>query len=801
MSGKIKRVASSIIALAMMADVTFPSAQTIITATEADPVSAVIEDEQQDLTETVSNETSDGDYLRGDVDLDGKVTQVDATIILRESLLESTGSNSILEELITEEGKKKFPENYIEMSHRNGDVDSSDGGSKFVQTDATFILRALLESNISGESFISDSTWNRNIENIKEENDMASMNALVHIKDDNGNVNDIYPATKIENVEGLQTALNSKANTSDVTSGLAGKVDKETGKGLSTNDYTTTEKNKLAGIETGANKTTVDSELSATSTNPLQNKTIKAALDEQNSSLVSGLATKADASTVTALTSRVSQAETDIDTQTARIDNIVALPSGSTQGDAELMDIRVKADGSTASSAGEAVREQIDELKNDIYDFDSSQLDVMGAYVKQNIIDDELKHGYYNRNSNTVMASNDHYYVKPIRIKSGVRYYCYHVYGYFCTIIYNDGTKATITEQTWAAVDYGFTASKDGYMYISVHSTYKGQAMFLENATSAPSEYYEGYKYFELPKLSIPALDTISQRITNARLTYTITVNPSVTPDGQSVFNTIKSAVEATQDPSKWVYGKDVSIEIYPGEYDILEELGGTTWLNSITHDDGERQGLFLPNKVSLKGIGNVVFKFLLPNDATYVQSQCTSCINLGYSNDIENITFIAKNCRYTCHDEANGGNRYIKRFVKNCRFIHLGNQEGMWPYPMAMGGGSSGGSSYDWINCQFITNYYPVAFSYHTNNDNAPSHFNVDGCVGICSSSEGKSFRCASYGTTHAGKTIFNFKNCSGNGIVEKTLETWDGTSVDHIEMYNNGYVTITDVSGYADD
>ncbi|MBP5719264.1 MAG: hypothetical protein J6X53_09890 [Abditibacteriota bacterium] len=40
------------------------------------------------------------------------------------------------------------------------------------------------------------------------------------------------------------------------------KVDKETGKGLSTNDYTTTEKNKLAGIEAQANKTIIDSTLS-----------------------------------------------------------------------------------------------------------------------------------------------------------------------------------------------------------------------------------------------------------------------------------------------------------------------------------------------------------------------------------------------------------------------------------------------------------------------------------------------------------------------------------------------------------
>lgn len=38
----------------------------------------------------------------------------------------------------------------------------------------------------------------------------------------------------------------------DVETAIAGKVDKETGKGLSSNDYTSTEKTKLAGIEDGA---------------------------------------------------------------------------------------------------------------------------------------------------------------------------------------------------------------------------------------------------------------------------------------------------------------------------------------------------------------------------------------------------------------------------------------------------------------------------------------------------------------------------------------------------------------------
>ena len=79
-------------------------------------------------------------------------------------------------------------------------------------------------------------------------------------------------------------ALTNYVTAADVSSLLNTKVDKVSGKGLSTNDYTTTEKTKLAGIATGANKTVVDAALSNTSTNPVQNKAVYTALSGKSDS-------------------------------------------------------------------------------------------------------------------------------------------------------------------------------------------------------------------------------------------------------------------------------------------------------------------------------------------------------------------------------------------------------------------------------------------------------------------------------------------------------------------------------------
>lgn len=69
--------------------------------------------------------------------------------------------------------------------------------------------------------------------------------------------------------------------------------------------------------------------------------------------------------------------------QDARISNLAKLPSGSTTGDAELQDIRTGEDGTVYDNAGEAVRQQIGSLKEDLDNRSTSVSKIENSLFKE----------------------------------------------------------------------------------------------------------------------------------------------------------------------------------------------------------------------------------------------------------------------------------------------------------------------------------------------------------------------------------------------------------------------------------
>lgn len=115
-------------------------------------------------------------------------------------------------------------------------------------------------------------------------------------------------------------------------------------------------------------------------------------------------------------TEKATKAEVDIERK--RIDTFVSLPEGSTQGNAEVLDARIGADGVTYTNLGESIRTQINNIHKEI------------KYEKELDYSDKIVKGKFVDKNGLEVTLEEYNYVKKIN-----------VYGFYSVTLKNVGTS------------------------------------------------------------------------------------------------------------------------------------------------------------------------------------------------------------------------------------------------------------------------------------------------------------------------------------------------------------------------
>ena len=431
--------------------------------------------------------------------------------------------------------------------------------------------------------------------------------------------------------------------------------------------------------------------------------------------------------------------EVDVKVLENRMNTFTSLPEGSTAGDAELEDIKNGADGIVYDSAGNAVRGQINNINNRISS-NEDEFRGLPIYKQINLADitNKQENTYWKvdvPNTIPITGNAGGYTTIPrIKLKRGLKYYISNFFPNFTWITKQNGSEYNNVSFVDLGVSepYIYTATEDCYLYLTYTGVH-GNIMVIENAGKKPT--------FDL---KFNEFKTIIENYNYDYDKYGNKINTiTVKKDGTGDSTTIKGAIELCKNSS---IDNQYEILIYDGEYNVIEELGGTTYLDSIMSMDGAYGGLLLPDYVHLKGMGkscdNVIITANVEqysgHDFNTLDNAVTkiSPLNLEKNNNIENLTIKAENCRYAVHDESNNSYQDYIRKMKNVKAIHNGNlSKYSWTSTIVIGSGSGSGAIYEFENCTFEGS---LPYSIHDNtNFTKGNKFLFNNCKFLSTSSD----------------------------------------------------------------
>lgn len=397
-----------------------------------------------------------------------------------------------------------------------------------------------------------------------------------------------------------------------------------------------------------------------------------------------------------------------------------------------------------------------------------------GNLIKQLLDDAAMTKGVYYTGQGTATGDSATWGVyPPVYLTAGKTYGLKNVRGYFSYYFNNNDQLVKRFADSDILVSEDFTPSENGYLLITRRLVDDSSKLILGGLAKAhllPNLDY-GTAVFESDITFI-----------NAQSKTDFTVKK----DGSGDFTSLVTAINTVGEGTSY---KPINIYVHSGTYDILTELGGDSWLQTVETTNSERQGIIVPDYINIIGVGDVRLQLEVPDDKTTANTaKRISLLNVWKHNTIKNLKMYVKNTRYVVHDETN--NAYHNNDVRyiDCYLEHKGNKSGVWNSTQAYAAGMGSGGNYYFENCTFKS--VAIPFSMHDNFNVEPNRVRIVKCTFITGDDD-VAVRFGSHGTG-AKKSIVTIENCNIDKAV-KQFEEITGSGVgNHFHISGGGNTVV---------
>lgn len=343
---------------------------------------------------------------------------------------------------------------------------------------------------------------------------------------------------------------------------------------------------------------------------------------------------------------------------------------------AELKDVRTGANGTTYPTAGDAVREQINDLKKEL---DDSNLDENVLQIQKNMNDigslkEELEECIDVTASRNILAFENYTRGKYYSASSGSDRYndSFTAIDDYVKIepntdyvfsIFSDGNYETMPNVLVIQYDAGRkyisgadvktfkTAINARYIRLSMANVYFDKQVMLEKGTE-PSKIYESPLNEKKYKIKNECIDD-TQICDKVISILKIKENEITVGASDCNFETLQEAISSIKDNTEL---NRYIICLKEGTYNLADGLDIT---------DSSAIGVTVPNWATIVGIGNrenVILECRLDS-----KNQNISALNFKETSGIENLSIIGENTRYAIHDDFARESKGYDRIIKHC--------------------------------------------------------------------------------------------------------------------------------------